>query len=556
MKAMCALALGVCVFSSLSPAIPPGQSPELPSAVVDLRTPEGIAAVQGTWRYTDAQIVDAPFSLPGPDFRPGSIPAQTHDIRPRINTAEFDTASWVQIPATSLEARRTAGKLSCGWYRLDLTLPERIGDFSVRGCDAVFEIVADDYAEVWIDGKLSQVLGQANGGPISGWNTPSRVVIARDIQPGDVTHIAVFAANGPLSDPPANYVWIRSATLDFYRSGHAMINRPEPVVTTLIRVDPAFDRIVSPGATAERLAEGFSFTEGPVWVPALDGGRQAGRTYGGGGLGGYLLFSDPNKNVIHRWDPISGQVSIFRTKSGYTGIGGSPIGDYHQPGSNGLALDPQGRLTICEHGNRRVTRLEPNGTITVLADRYEGHRLNSPNDLIYRSDGALFFTDPPFGLPKVFDDPRKELSFSGVYCVHNGTLRLVSRDLAGPNGLAFSPGEKYLYVDNWDEHRKVVLRYEVAPDGSLSGGKTFVDLTSIPGEICFDGLKVDVEGNVYVAAPGGIRVYSPEGTHLGTIALPELPANFAFGDQDRRTLYITARTGLYRLPMGLAGAGQ
>ncbi|MCK6477952.1 MAG: SMP-30/gluconolactonase/LRE family protein, partial [Phycisphaerales bacterium] len=161
-----------------------------------------------------------------------------------------------------------------------------------------------------------------------------------------------------------------------------------------------------------------------------------------------------------------------------------------------------------------------------------------------------------FGLPLVFDDPRKELGFSGVYCVLNGTLRLVSRDLSGPNGLAFSPDEKYLYVDNWDEHRKVVLRYQVAVDGSLSNPTTFVDLTSIPGGICFDGLKVDAEGNVYVSAPGGIRVYSPGGVHLGTISLPELPANFAFGDADRRTLFMTARTGLYRMRIGIPGAGR
>ncbi|MCG3122521.1 MAG: hypothetical protein GIKADHBN_00913 [Phycisphaerales bacterium] len=550
------LALLPFALNSVAAATPPGQSPELPSVVLDLRTTEGVDAVQGEWRYTDAQIVETTFLLPGPDSKPSSTPTQTHDILPRINTPEFESASWVQIPATSLETRRTTGKLSCGWYRLDLTLPERVGDFDVRGCDAVFEIVADDYAEVWIDGKLSQVLGQAGGGPIGGWNTPTRIVLARDLQPGREVHVAVFAANGPLSDPPSNYVWIRSATLDFYRPGQAMINRPETVPITLTRLDPEFDRIASPGSSAERLAEGFAFTEGPAWIPPLDRTAEPHRTYGGGGLGGYLLFSDPNKNVIHRWDPVSGQVSIFRTKSGYTGIGGAAIGEYHQPGSNGLALDPQGRLTICEHGNRRVTRLEPNGSITVLADRYEGHRLNSPNDLVYRSDGALFFTDPPFGLPLVFDDPRKELGFSGVYCMLNGTLRLVSRDLSGPNGLAFSPDEKYLYVDNWDEHRKVVLRYQVAVDGSLSNPTTFVDLTSIPGGTCFDGLKVDAEGNVYVSAPGGIRVYSPGGVHLGTISLPELPANFAFGDADRRTLFMTARTGLYRMRIGIPGAGR
>jgi gluconolactonase len=269
--------------------------------------------------------------------------------------------------------------------------------------------------------------------------------------------------------------------------------------------------------------------------------------YGGGGKGHYLLFSDPDKNIIHRWDPVTESVSIFRTKSGYSGGGGADMKDYFQPGSNGLALDPQGRLTICEHGNRRVTRLEPNGTLTVLADRYAGKRLNSPNDCIYRSDGALFFTDPPFGLPKAFSDPRRELDISGVYCLRGDSLTLAAADLAAPNGLAFSPDETHLYVDNWEEDRKVILRYDVAPDGTLSNPTTFFDMTHVKGEICLDGLKVDPSGTLLVSGPGGVWVISKEGKHLGTITPPELPANFAFGDADGRTLYMTARTGLYRM---------
>lgn len=545
-----AFACVVCV-STLSLAAPPMQSPPLPDAVIDLRTPEGVGAVCGQWRFAEAEIIDGRFQLPGPDNKPSGPPTATHDIHPRMHTAGFDNAPWQMIPADLLEQRRSTGKLSFAWYRIDLTLPDRVGGFAVDGADVVFEIVVDDYAEVWVDGALPQVLGQAGGPLIGGWNAPSRITVARNARPGQLIHLAVFAANGPLSDPPPNYVWIRSATLDFYQPGRARESRPTPAETTLTRLDPAFDAIAAPGTQAERLAEGFSFVEGPVWVPPLP--ADASRTYGGGGRGGYLLFSDPNKNIIHRWDPAGGEVSIFRTKSGYSGVGGADIGEYHQPGSNGLAIDPQGRLTICEHGNRRVTRLEPNGVITVLADRFEGKRLNSPNDLVYRSDGVLYFTDPPFGLPKVFDDPRKELAFSGVYCLYNGELKLVSRDLTAPNGLAFSPDEKYLYVDNWDQRRKVILRYDVAPDGSLSKPTTFVDITSIPGEICFDGLKVDTQGNVYASSPGGIRIFSPDATHLGTINPPELPANFAFGDADGRTLYMTARTGLYRMRMGVPG---
>ena len=264
---------------------------------------------------------------------------------------------------------------------------------------------------------------------------------------------------------------------------------------------------------------------------------------------GYLLFSDPNANRIYRWTS-DGQVSVYRTKSGYKGAN---IGEYHQPGSNGLTLDREGRLTIDEHGNRRVTRLERTGALTVLADRYQGKRLNSPNDLVYRSDGALYFTDPPFGLPRVYDDPRKELPFSGVFCVKDGEVKLVATELIGPNGIAFSPDERSLYVTNWDPQRKVIMRYDVAPDCSLSGGRVFFDMTSAPGEEALDGMKVDQRGTLYVSGPGGVWILSPEGKHLGTIVSEQVAANMAWGDGDGRTLYLAARTALYRIRLSVAG---
>jgi len=229
------------------------------------------------------------------------------------------------------------------------------------------------------------------------------------------------------------------------------------------------------------------------------------------------------------------------------------VGDYGQPGSNGLALDREGRLTVNEHGNRRVTRLEKTGALTVLADRYQGKRLNSPNDLVYRSDGALYFTDPPFGLPKFFDDARKELAFSGVFCLINGELKLVTTELAGPNGLAFSPDERYLYVGNWDSRKKVLMRYEVQADGTLANGRVFFDMTSAPGEDALDGIKVDRRGNIYVSGPGGLWILSPEGKHVGTVRGPEHPHNMAWGDNDGRTLYLTAQTGLYRIRLNIPG---
>jgi gluconolactonase len=270
-----------------------------------------------------------------------------------------------------------------------------------------------------------------------------------------------------------------------------------------------------------------------VWVPS----RNA------------LLFSDPNENTIYEYTK-DGRLSVFRTPSGYAG---ADIADYKQPGSNGLALDDEGRLTINEHGNRRVTRLETgtkgsDPTVpTVLADSFEGKRLNSPNDLVYRSDGALFFTDPPFGLPKVFADPRKELDFSGIYALVDGTLRLLDRSLTGPNGLAFSPDERYLYVGNWDEQRKIVMRYEVDAAGQVVDKRLFFDMTKAEGEDALDGIKVDVAGNLFVSGPGGLWVISPTGEHLGTIVTPRHVHNMAWGDVDRKTLYLAARDRLYRM---------
>ena len=239
------------------------------------------------------------------------------------------------LPASRLDARKTAGRLAFNWYRIKITVPERIGRFDPTGSTAVFEIVVDDYAEVWVNGNLPLALGQPGGPLIKGFNAPNRVVVGRDVRPGQQIQLAVLGANGPLSNPPGNFVWVRSATLDFYRP--EQIGQFATVRTEIVRIDPALDAVVPPGATIEKIAAGFLFTEGPLWVP-----RTA-------TTDGYLLFSDPNANAIYRWSP-DGQVSVFRTKSGYTGV---DIGEYAQPGSNGLALDREGRLTIASRGSRR-----------------------------------------------------------------------------------------------------------------------------------------------------------------------------------------------------------
>ena len=503
-----------------------------PVAVIDLGTSAGAALVRGSWRYSDADIVGVDHREPGTDLRASGVPNRTRDITPHAGPAEFDDRAWPVIPAESIAARRGHGRFSFNWYRLNVTVPERVGALDPTGMTIVFELVVDDYAEVWVNGTLPVVLGQAGGQLVKGFNAPNRVVLTRDARPGQQFQLAIFGMNAPVSNPPANFIWIRSATLDFLPATAARVGTP--VETRITRRDHALDDLLAPGARVERLAGGFEFVEGPVWVAD----------------GGYLLFSDPNTNTIYRWSA-DGQVSVFRTKSGYAGL---DIGRYHQPGSNGLTLDREGRLVINQHGNRRVLRVERTGALTVLADRFEGRRLNSPNDLVYRSDGGLYFTDPPFGLPGVFADPAKETSWSGVYRLKDGRLTLLARDLRGPNGLAFSPDERTLYVDNWDPARKVIMRYDVREDGTLAEGRVFFDLTrAAPGDDAWDGLKVDVRGNVYAAGPEGIYILAPDGRHLGTVTLPEHVANFAWGDADLRTLYITASTGLYRLRVEVPG---
>lgn len=528
----------VTLSALLLQAPTPATPPHVADAIIDLMNREGAALVRGTWRVAQAGVIEVEHKNPGPDRRPSGTPNKTKDIELEAGARDFDDSKWEAIRPEALEERRATGKLSFEWYRVRVTIPEKVGSFSTTGSTVVFEIVIDDYAEVWVDGELPQILGTRGGALAAGWNAPNRVVIARDVQPGQTIQLAVFGANAPLSDPPGNFIWVRSATLDFFRPER--LETSEPVKLEVLRLDPALDAIVGRDAKLERVAKGFTFTEGPVWVPDAK-------------TGGHLLFSDPNENVIHRFAPglVDGALTVYRTKSGYKG---TDIGEYGQPGSNGLALDAEGRLTICEHGNRRVTRLERNGSLTVLADRYQGKRFNSPNDLVYRSDSALYFTDPPFGLPKFHADPRRELDVTGVFCLVKGELKLVSTDLTGPNGVAFSPDEKFLYVTNWDERRKVVMRYESLPDGTLANGMVFFDMKDAPQSEALDGIKVDRSGNLFVSGPGGTWVISSTGKHLGTLVGPELAANFSWGDADGRTLYWTARSGLYRLRFAGSGA--
>lgn len=300
---------------------------------------------------------------------------------------------------------------------------------------------------------------------------------------------------------------------------------------SVTRIDPSFDTLVPRDARIEKIGGGFTFTEGPIWRPS-----------------GVLWFSDVVGNVVRQWSP-DGSVKELLRPGGYDG-NSLPAGGFIGP--NGMTAAPHGDVLLCQHGNRRIVRVTDDLRVTTLVDNFEGKRLNAPNDLVYRSDGTLFFTDPPYGLPRQDDDADKDLPFNGVFKVVNGKAELIIKDLTRPNGIAFSPDETTLYVSNSDENRRIWMRYDIAPSGIVSNARVFFDTTSHEDGGLPDGMKIDVRGNVWATGPSAVFVFSPEGMHLGTIKPPEDPANCGWGD-DGRTLYITAETGLYRIRTSVMG---
>jgi gluconolactonase len=307
------------------------------------------------------------------------------------------------------------------------------------------------------------------------------------------------------------------------------------------RLDPALDGLIDPGAKIEVLAEGYDWSEGPVWVKD----------------GGYLLFSDVPTNIIHRWKEGEGARPWLKP-SGYTST--EPRGG--EIGSNGLTLDAQGRLVICQHGDRRVALLDapltaPQPKFTTLADRYQSARFNSPNDLVFHNNGDLYFTDPAYGMEKQWDDPKRELPYAGVFRRDkSGQVTLLTREMTRPNGLAFSPDEKRLYVAQSDATAAIWRVFDMQSDGTLGANRILFDATSMTKTRTGlpDGLKIDTEGNLWASGPGGILVISPEGKHLGTILTGQATSNCAFGD-DGRTLYVTADMYLMRVRLKAKGAG-
>lgn len=307
------------------------------------------------------------------------------------------------------------------------------------------------------------------------------------------------------------------------------------------RLDPALDRLIAPDAKIEVIAQGHDWTEGPLWIRR----------------GGYLLFSDIPKNSIYRWKEGEGE-RLYLQPSGYTGK--EPRGG--ETGSNGLVLDPQGRLVLCQHGDRRMARMDaplenPKPQFIPLAVRYQSKQFNSPNDAVFRSNGDLYFTDPAYGMEKQWEDPKREIPFAGVYRrAAAGEITLLTSDMTRPNGLAFSPDEKRLYVAQSDEKAAIWRVFDVKRDGTIENSRVLFDATSMVGARrgLPDGLKIDTEGNLFATGPGGVLVLTPQGKHLGTIMTGQATSNCAFGD-DGRTLYMTADDYLMRVRLKTKGHG-
>ena len=321
-------------------------------------------------------------------------------------------------------------------------------------------------------------------------------------------------------------VFVISETLQSTAADYGTLGKIE-------RLDAQLDQIVTPGTKIEVLAKGFTWSEGPVWV----GERES----------GHLLFSDIPRNTIFKWHEASG-VTVFMNPSGYTGV------DYYglEPGANGLTLDPSGRLTLCEHGDRRVSVLTTGGGKRTLADHYQGKRLNSPNDLVFDRDGNLFFTDPPYGLPNREKDSRRELDFCGVYRLSTqGELTLVSTQLDRPNGIGFSPDQTQLYVAQSDPSNPIWMSFPVLEDKTLGSGKVLYDAKRFMGEYpgLPDGLAVHSSGLIFGSGPGGIYIITPEGKLLGRIITGGRTSNCAFGPGEKE-LYITADSNLCRVQLG------
>ena len=305
-------------------------------------------------------------------------------------------------------------------------------------------------------------------------------------------------------------------------------------IGTIERLDPAFDALVKADAKVEIIAEGFEWSEGPLWIEDQN----------------MLLFSDVPTNTVYKWTEAKGK-EIYLTPSGRTGS--MPYSN--EPGSNGLVLNPDGKLVLCQHGDRRIALMDsplsaPTAKFITLADNFEGKKFNSPNDAVFNSLGDLFFTDPPYGLPNQAEDATKETPFQGVYKVTKGKAALICDSVSRPNGIALFPGEKTLLVANSDPEKPIWYAFDLLENDSVANARIFYDATAalekekgLP-----DGLKIDKLGNVFATGPGGVWVFNSSGKVLGKIKIPELTSNCAFS-LDEKTLYVTADMYVVRVKL-------
>jgi gluconolactonase len=306
-------------------------------------------------------------------------------------------------------------------------------------------------------------------------------------------------------------------------------------IGSIERIDPAINDIISENAVVEILADGYDWTEGPLWIESQK----------------MLLYSDVPKNVVHKWTEENG-AEVYLTPSGYTGTAPTKSGE---PGSNGLVLDNDGRLVLCQHGDRRISRMDapldqPKSAFTALAAGYEGKKFNSPNDVVFRSNGDLFFTDPPYGLPTQDEsDPTKEILFQGVYKVSaDGKITLLIDSLTRPNGIVLTPDEKTIIVANSDPKKAIWYAFDLAENDSVTNARVFYNATGEKENGSPDGLKIDKNGNVFASGPGGIWIFNKDAKVIGKIKIPANTANCAFADNDK-TLYITSDNYLLRIKL-------
>jgi gluconolactonase len=449
-----------------------------PAAVIDLGTEEGVRAVHGQWRYSPVKIIDSEFGG-----------ESVYDYTPHAGVAGFDDSRWLALKPGEIR-RGHAGRMSFVWYRIKITIPERVGDADPTGMTAVLETLVDDYGEIWVDGELPRWQGLVGGAVVAGFLTPNRLVLARNVKPGRVIEIAIFVMNGPISNVPPNRANMHTAKLQFYRTAPGPVALlPGGYNPDVERQDKAVDRIFIDNLKLIKLADGFSLAAKPAWDS-----------------GGVLLFDS------YRYAPNNVCTVPIAAQSGVkTDL--SPDGRLQ--GARAVAVDPQGRLTLAvEH---RVLRIEPDGKSTVLAEQ-------AARDLVYRSDGTLYF-----------------VTADKIFSWREGKSRAV--DQPEPRALSLSPNEKQLYITT----RAGVARFDANPDGTLSNGKVMARVES-PG-----GIQVDLEGNLYVAGPDGLHVLSSDGKPLGTMLTGKKAHHLAWGDADAKTLYLTSTEALYCVRLGVPG---